>query len=413
MYVSLVAERRCFLSLNLKCLVFLTILLVTTLSFGKVVVKASIEFPSASTAYTVKACANCSAIWSITYSVPLLDSGDLVRFEAYIQNLTASRQEFLDLFEEKMTQVVEEASNMTGRSMSATDFDMSAAIVSTPATSQGTVTYRFLWVGFLEETAYSLIMGDVFEGGLYLYENDSITVIPPTEYRIDFVSPQPDHMNSAIVWHGPRNFASGEPAVEFVSMETKLSVGFNSQELTEGEEATVLGSIEPPVAVVVNITYTKPDGRTISQIVDSSPQGVFKSKITVDETGTWKVQASWAGNNQYLASTSQTSFLRVRSAFDLYNLAPFIILSVIVIVGLAAWIRRARHKTEVMPPPPEDDEEKVLALLRSYGGHMFQKDIGLMLKFSKSKTTAILNSLEAKGAIEKVKKGRRYIVRLR
>ncbi|MEM2885758.1 MAG: MarR family transcriptional regulator, partial [Thermoproteota archaeon] len=63
--------------------------------------------------------------------------------------------------------------------------------------------------------------------------------------------------------------------------------------------------------------------------------------------------------------------------------------------------------------PPEDDEEKVLALLRSAGGRMLQKEISRQLGFSKSKTTGILNNLEAKNAIEKEKRGRNYIVKLK
>jgi uncharacterized membrane protein len=75
-------------------------------------------------------------------------------------------------------------------------------------------------------------------------------------------------------------------------------------------------------------------------------------------------------------------------------------------------MRRSRRFKEV-PPPPEDDKEKVLALLRSAGGQMLQKDISRTLKFSKSKTTGILNDLETKNLIEKIKKGRSYIVKLR
>jgi uncharacterized membrane protein len=66
-----------------------------------------------------------------------------------------------------------------------------------------------------------------------------------------------------------------------------------------------------------------------------------------------------------------------------------------------------------LPPPPESDEERVLELLRASGGQMFQKDIGAALGFSKSKTTAILNSLEAKKIVRKEKRGREYLVRLK
>jgi len=44
---------------------------------------------------------------------------------------------------------------------------------------------------------------------------------------------------------------------------------------------------------------------------------------------------------------------------------------------------------------------------------MHQKDIGRTRVFSKSKTMAILNGLEANDVIEKEKRGRQYLVKLR
>jgi uncharacterized membrane protein len=103
--------------------------------------------------------------------------------------------------------------------------------------------------------------------------------------------------------------------------------------------------------------------------------------------------------------------LVVRSKFDAYALAPYILAFMAVFaVSLIIWQRRRNPPVVPLPPPPEDDEERVLAYLRSEGGQMFQQDIGRKLGFSKSKTTGILNNLEAKNLIEKEKKGRRYLV---
>jgi len=44
---------------------------------------------------------------------------------------------------------------------------------------------------------------------------------------------------------------------------------------------------------------------------------------------------------------------------------------------------------------------------------MLQEDTGRTRVFSKSKTTAILNGLEANNVIEKEKRGRQYMVKLR
>jgi hypothetical protein len=397
-----------FMVLDLKVFTCV-IIFIALLYHGQVVVGTYVGILRSSTTYKIELYPNCSALWSITYCVPLLSAEDRGYFEAYIKNFTASQQDFLDSFEKQMAQMVEEASNLTGRNMSAQGFDVHVAIIDTPPASLGTVTYSFMWTVFLEKAGSALFMGDVFEGGLYLYENDSIVVVPPRGYRIDFVSPQPDAMDGSVIWHGPRNFSSGEPSIEFLSMETKLTVGFESEVLTEGDQAIVSGRIEPPLAVVVNVTYTKPDGETISQTLETSALGLFTSKIIVDEAGTWKVQASWEGNRDYLGSASQTSLLTVKASF-LYTLIPVMLLA--IVAGLIFWFQRWRRRRKPLPPLPENDEELVLVLLRSSGGQMFQRDIGRKLNFSKSKTTDILNDLETKHLIEKEKRGRKYLVKL-
>lgn len=364
-----------------------------------------------STLYSIELYANGSALWKVTYSVPLLGNEDIRIFEDYADNFTASKEDFLAPFEQQITGVVKQASDMTGRNMSATDFDASATITGTPTVSRGTITYRFLWLGFLDEAENTLYMGDAFEGGLYLYENDSIKVIPPSGYRASFISPQPDAMDGAIVWHGPKNFSSGEPAIQFTSMETKLYLSLLGGEITEGEQVTLKGRIEPPLAVPINITYTRPDGGTHSETVTSSALGLYTSEIVVDEAGTWEVQASWEGNGEYLGCKSEMATLHVKAALNVGTFAPFILLGVAIVAILATWLHR-KGKGGLPPPPPESDEERVLSLLRSAGGQMYQGDIGRALKFSKSKTTMVLNNLEARNLIEKEKRGRRYLAKL-
>lgn len=397
---------------SLRHIALLVLLFGALARFGQAYAIDRIEFPSFSTSYRIELLPNCSALWSIMYSVPLSGTDDEARFEAYIQNFTASKVEFLQSFEQDMVSVVEQASNMTDRTMSAQGFDVIAVIINTPTISRGTITYRFLWTNFLEEALPMLYMGDVFEGGLYLYENDSLTVVPPSGFRASFASPQPDALGGIISWHGPRNFTSGEPAMEFQSMATSITISLEHEELAQGDQVVVLGRIEPPLAVLVNVTFSRPDGGTISQTATTSALGQFTSTITADEVGTWIAQASWDGNGEYLGSASQVITLPIKSAFN-YALVPLILLPVIVVTGLMVLRRRARLPVESTLGTPRSDEENVLALLKSAGGQMLQKDIGRTLGFSKSKTTAILNGLEASNLIEKEKRGRQYLVKLR
>lgn len=77
---------------------------------------------------------------------------------------------------------------------------------------------------------------------------------------------------------------------------------------------------------------------------------------------------------------------------------------------------RKTRKTEVSPTENplmlETEEEKVIKLLESKGGSMFQSAITDNLRFSRAKTSLLLSTLERKGIIKRFKRGRDKIVTL-
>jgi len=60
----------------------------------------------------------------------------------------------------------------------------------------------------------------------------------------------------------------------------------------------------------------------------------------------------------------------------------------------------------------EDDEEKVVALLKSAGGRLYQSTLVEQCEFSRSKISKLLTSMEMKGRIRRQKKGREKVVTL-
>lgn len=60
----------------------------------------------------------------------------------------------------------------------------------------------------------------------------------------------------------------------------------------------------------------------------------------------------------------------------------------------------------------EDDEEKVVKLLKSAGGQLYQSQISRHYGFSTSKTSELLSSMEKKGLIKRKTQGREKIVKL-
>ncbi len=89
------------------------------------------------------------------------------------------------------------------------------------------------------------------------------------------------------------------------------------------------------------------------------------------------------------------------------------------LVGFYAFRRRKRQakepdKTVIASDVPliETEEEKILKVVRSSGGSIFQSTITEKCRFSKAKTSQLLAVLEKKGAVRRYKKGRNKIVTL-
>lgn len=103
-----------------------------------------------------------------------------------------------------------------------------------------------------------------------------------------------------------------------------------------------------------------------------------------------------------------------------------LVISLINLVGMSVaslWFFKfkRREKREVAGAVPrvptvafeiEDDEEKVVTLLESSGGRLYQSTIVDQLEFSRSKTSQLLTSMENRGKIRREKKGREKVVTL-
>ncbi len=88
-------------------------------------------------------------------------------------------------------------------------------------------------------------------------------------------------------------------------------------------------------------------------------------------------------------------------------------------VGLYVF-RRRKNKTSVTNSTTlsrqqlivESEEEKIVRVLQTSGGSAFQSTISEQCRFSKSKTSQLLSTLERKGAVTRYKRGRDKIVTL-
>lgn len=393
---------------------FKTVLYLTILS-QMLVARAIPIFPSGSTEYRIELKADGSAYWRITYSIRLVTDEDRVEFQLYAKNFTLMREIYLSDFKETIVSMVSEISDLTGRSMDVDLFNATIGELLTPTGYLGTLTYSFLWKGFMEEAGYTLYMGDVFEGGFYLYDNESLTIVPPLGYRAEYTCPPADFANSVLKWYGRRNFGNGEPAVMFVSKATTLSLTCSKDELFEGDEVLIRGEISPPFPARITLICKMPDGSSRNQTLFTNDKGRFETALQITKPGTCYLKAVFNGDEDHLPSESPTISLNVNAKVS--ALVVFSSLGGMALVAsiFAAIFLRRRKPSSLQEEPItliQDDREKLLSLLRSHGGVMYQREISRSLGYSKSKTTSLLNALEREGVIVREKRGREKLVKL-
>jgi uncharacterized membrane protein len=92
-------------------------------------------------------------------------------------------------------------------------------------------------------------------------------------------------------------------------------------------------------------------------------------------------------------------------------------LTIVLFVTLYLIRRRKKRTTSpkkdmIYEPLIESEEEKILKIIRSSGGQIFQSSVTEQSRFSKAKASQLLTALEKKGIVTRYKKGRDKIVTL-
>ncbi|MEM2972377.1 MAG: DUF4897 domain-containing protein [Candidatus Bathyarchaeia archaeon] len=157
-----------------------------------------------------------SATWTITHRYSLKTEDDVKIFQLYLSEFESKKEEYLKLFSDNMHAMVNRASNITGRNMTAKNFEVNADILQTPTGSVGFTKYQGIWVGFALVENSRIQIGDVFDVGFFLFENTELTIKYPQGYQVIEVRPTPDLMmdhERTLVWYGPRSFGAEEPMV--------------------------------------------------------------------------------------------------------------------------------------------------------------------------------------------------------
>lgn len=172
------------------------------------------------TTYQISVDVDGSATWVVERRFILSNEDEVAIFQSYISEFDDQKEVYLEEFSNETQILVERGSLITGRSMRAENFDVTVGLLESATASYGVIKFQYDWVGFAKVEGERIAVGDVFEGGFYLYRDDTLIVKYPQEFGILAVSPLPDEdrgSEQALLWYGRRNFGGGEPTIILTS----------------------------------------------------------------------------------------------------------------------------------------------------------------------------------------------------
>lgn len=309
---------------------------------------------------------NGSAQWTITIRTRLDTDDRVSEYEAFQERFRNDKSRYLDPFQERIQGIVANAANATGREMHAVNFIASTTIQEVPR-RWGVVTYRFTWTNFAVTEGQTLVVGDVFQGGLHLAVNDTLEIETPTGYEITHSAPEPtSHEDGVVTWVGREDFTDQHPRVVF-----------------------------SPVSDKETTTETRQTG-TVSPEDDIGPGVVIGGTLLFALAGAgtytlWRRRDDPVGR----ASTTETepeptSRTRTHTQPSTGQESP-----------------DATADAEI-----RTDAERVHVLLEAQDGRMRQAAIADELDWTASKTSRVVSDLVDEGRVEKLKLGRENLIDL-
>ncbi|MEM4229379.1 MAG: hypothetical protein QXZ66_06440 [Thermoproteota archaeon] len=376
------------------------------------------------TTYRIMLHQDSSATWVVELSTTLSSQEDLDSFKLFKDS--ADKNAILSGFESTIRSIVSRAASLTGRHMAAENFSLKIDVTGI-VKQLGVIQYRFKWVNFSLKTLDRIEVGDVFEGGFYLFTDETLEIDYSEldqDYFLKLASPRPSREDVLrVAWAGRMDFADGEPRLVFESRIIRVEeFSLDSTRLKKGSPLSVQGRISPPTpGLTLRVVYLNPQGSETVREVAVGSNGVFSDTLNMNLAGDWRVSLHLPSNSPYRFSQDpqplqisvyeesggETQAESLPPIFYLALLAPPVVLLAIILL-------RRSHGKRLRPPDMQmlSDEDLVIKLLREAGGRLTQSQIKDAAKFSKSKTSIVLNELQRKGLIRKIKRGREYIVEL-
>ncbi len=358
------------------------------------------------TRFRIEVFANGSARWQFRY-VRVLGTNDTARqqFEAFAERFNTEDTALYRDFVDRARALTSSAANATGRDMDARNFARDAR-VERDVEDLGIVEMSFTWTAFAAVDGDRVVVGDVFEGGLFLATDKSLQVVAGPGLR--FASIDPDGTlnggsladSTTVTWQGERNFASGRPRVVLVPESGATTAPADATPRPANTTTVAVGGPATPSATPAASTTAVGPNRAGSTGGATPPiwLGVGALVVIVGAGA-----AVWARGVGGLGGTASAP-----SGPDDPGAAGDE-------GGADADAETGAAASGAAAVTPEEllsDEDRVVRMLEERGGRMRQVQIVEETDWSKSKVSMLLSDMEEEGTISKLRVGRENIVSL-
>jgi len=307
------------------------------------------------------------AEWTFRYRTPLNDS-TREDFETYAAEFENDTLPLYENFQDRATALVANGENTTGRSMAATNFTRGAHLEGLND-NLGVVEMTFTWTNFARVDGDRVSVGDLFDGGLYVGENQRFVLRAGPGLHFTSVSPDPYAMSGStlatsdtVTWTGPRDFTDEHPSAELTA------------------------------APVTTAGTTGEGDITTTETTNGAPGGKSGSN----------------GPSWFVALALLVVLAMVGGGYLWYR-----------DTGTATTTDDGDHGDDGSTPAPAvsdaemlSDEQRVKNLLEDHGGRMRQVQIVDETDWSKSKVSMLLSDMEEDGELSRLRVGRENVVSL-
>jgi hypothetical protein len=335
---------------------------------------------------------NGTAEWTFTYQRTLNNETERQQFERFADEFNNNSTAMWSEFKGQARRLASTGQNTTGRTMKAQNFKKRAYVGGLVNDNRGIVKMSFQWTGFTYSQGETIIIGDVFEGGLYVGPNQSLVVHSGPGLQFKSADPMEPAKASgdtlaaseSLTWQGEHDFVDQRPRVKFDPIPGTTTT------------TTTTATNESGAGGNGNQTET-PNGATGPSSGDGwSPLMMFIGAVVI-LLGLAAAFAWRQGDFGSFASEGDNPGGDDGGGG-----------------GAAATSNDGATRNEPSVSDEEllTDEARVKKLLDENGGRMKQVNIVEETGWSKSKVSMLLSEMEEDGDISKLRVGRENIISL-